>query len=110
GLRMAWYLILSGTILYLMFGAKRKQRIVEPIENMENTSIEYAEVISQMFMKQRDHKKLITMKMELFKSFLRDRFKVKLPMQIQEEDDNLFAEIGYKSDVKTEHIKSIFEN
>lgn len=110
GLRMAWYIILGGTILYLMFGAKRKQRIVEPMENMENTSIEYAEVISQMFMKQSDHKKLISMKMELFKSFLRDRFKIRLPTKMEDETEKLYSEIVYKSDVKTEHIKNIFEN
>lgn len=110
GLRMAWYILLAGTVLYLMFGAKRKQRIIEPMENMENTSIEYAEVISQMFMKQSDHKKLISMKMELFKSFLRDRFKIKLPTKMEDETDHLYSEIGYKSDVKIEHIKNIFEN
>lgn len=110
GLRMAWYILLVGTVLYLMFGAKRKQRIIEPMENMENTSIEYAEVISQMFMKQSDHKKLISMKMVLFKSFLRDRFKIKLPTKMEDETDRLYSEISHKSDVKVEHVKNIFEN
>jgi len=110
GLRNAWYLILAGAILYLMFGAKRKQRIVRPIENMENTSIEYAEVISQMFMKQSDHKKLVTMKMDLFKSFLRDRFRIKLPLNSHEESENLYLEISQKSNISISLVKDIFDN
>lgn len=109
-LRTAWYILLVATLLYLMFGAKRKQRIVQPMENMENTSIEYAEVISQMFMRQRDHKKLVLMKMDLFKSFLRERFKLKLPSTFQDENDAFYAEISLKSNIHSEHIKSIFED
>lgn len=109
-LKTAWYLILSATILYLMFGAKRKQRIVEPMENMENTSIEYAEVISQMFMKQKDHKKLVSMKMDLFKSFLRDRFRIKLPQKRSDESDVLFNEIATKSNIPANYVRDIFEN
>ncbi len=108
-LRTAWYLILAGTILYLMFGAKRKQRIVAAMENMENTSIEYAEVISQMFMKQKDHKKLILMKMDLFKSFLRDRFRIKLPANPQDENEELYKEIALKSNIREEQVKDIFD-
>lgn len=109
-LKAAWYLILAGTVLYLMFGAKRKQRIVQPMENMENTSIEYAEVISQMFMKQSDHKKLVSMKMDLFRSFLRDRFRIKLPSNRQEESENLYNEIALKSNISADLVQDIFDN
>jgi hypothetical protein len=107
--RAAWYLLLLAGILYLMFGAKRKQRIIKATENMENTSIEYAEVISQMFMKQRDHKKLVLMKMDLFRAFLRDRFNIKLPLHMMDEDAKLYRDISQKSNVKFEIVQDIFE-
>lgn len=109
GLRQAWYLLLVGTILYLMFGAKRKQRIIPVMENMENTSIEYAEVISQMFMKQKDHKKLAQMKMELFKSFLKERFRIKLSPSSTEITASSIEEISQKSNIPIEKVKDIFD-
>jgi len=109
-LRAAWYLMILAVLLYLIFGARRKQRIIAVTKNMENTSIEYAEVISQMFMKQKDHKKLVMMKMELFKSFIRERFNLRLPTHMKDEDESLYKEISQKSSVPLDLVSAIFED
>jgi len=109
GLSKAWYVLLAGTIIYLFFGSKRKQRVIQNMDNMENTSIEYAEVLSQMFMNQKDHKKLVTMKMDMFKGFLRDRYGIKLPLTMNEEDDEFYKGIALKSNVEKNIISDIFE-
>jgi len=108
-LRKAWYLLLSAVLLYLVFGARRKQRIIANMEKMDNTSIEYAEVLSQMFMKQSDHRKLVLMKMELLKSYLRDKYNIRLPQRFEEENEKLYADISQKSGVRVEIIKEIFK-
>ncbi|MBX7051348.1 MAG: DUF4350 domain-containing protein [Flavobacteriales bacterium] len=108
-LKIAWYTLLAATLLYVFFGAKRKQRIIATTENMENTSIEYAQVISQMFMNQQDHKKLVVMKMDLLRSFIRDRYGIRLPLNMVEEDEALYAQIAQKSSIQIELIRSIFE-
>lgn len=108
--RKAWYLMLAATLLYLFFGSRRKQRVLQTMDNMENTSIEYTEVISQMFMNQKDHKKLVTMKMEMFKTFLRDRYGLRLPPTMREEDDTLYLQISTKTGTTTQVIKDIFED
>ncbi|MBL0316325.1 MAG: hypothetical protein IPP69_11295 [Flavobacteriales bacterium] len=76
---------------------------------MENTSIEYAEVISQMFMNQQDHKKLVRMKMDMLKSFIRDRYGIRLPLQMIEEDETLYESISQKSSIPKDLIQNIFE-
>jgi hypothetical protein len=108
-LQRAWYLLLLATLLFVLFGAKRTQRIIPPMAKMDNTSIEYAEVISQMFMKQKDHKKLISMKMDLFKAFLRERFRVKLSHQEDSYDDLFIANIAQKSSVDQRLVEDIFK-
>ncbi|HEY8404543.1 MAG TPA: DUF4350 domain-containing protein [Flavobacteriales bacterium] len=108
-LRKAWYLLLLTTLLFILFGAKRTQRIIPTMPKMDNTSIEYAEVISQMFMKQKDHKKLVTMKMDLFKAFLRERFRLKLSQQDDKYDDLLITDISQKSSVSKELVEDIFK-
>lgn len=108
-LRNAWYLLLFSGILYLIFGARREQRIIPVRENMDNTSIEYAEVISQLFMKQSDHKKLILLKMDLFKSHLRERFMLRLPQRTGDEDDMFFRQAAQKTGADIELIREIFQ-
>ncbi len=108
-LRYAWYTLLFAGLLYLFFGAKRKQRIIPPVENMQNTSVEYTEVISQMFMNQSDHKKLISMKMDIFKAYLRDTFNLKLPLSQEQENESLYAQIAQKCNVNMNLVKDIFE-
>jgi hypothetical protein len=103
-LRRAWYLLLAGIILYLAFGAKRKQRIIPVTENMENTSIEYAETISQLFMKQQDHSKLVKLKIELFKAFVRERLNIYVPVHLEQWDDGFTRTIAQRSGVRTELI------
>jgi hypothetical protein len=109
-LRIAWYLLLAAVVLYLFFGAKRKQRIIANEEKVDNTSIEYAQVLSQMFMKQQDHRKLVLMKMELFKAHIRDRYNIRLPLKKEEETAMLFSEVSNKSGIQAAHIQKIFEN
>ena len=108
-LRTAWYLILLTGMLYLLFGAKRAQRIIPINEKLDNSSIEYAEVISQLFMKQSDHHKLIRLKMDLLKSHLRERYAIRLPLDMREEDDRLYKEISQRSRVPQKLVQSIFE-
>lgn len=107
-LRTAWYLLLLGGMLYLIFGARRQQRIIPVKDNMDNTSIEYAGVISQLFMKQSDHKKLILLKMDLFKSHLRERFMIRLPQTKDEENDHFFQYVAQKTGVSADLVKTIF--
>jgi hypothetical protein len=108
-LRAAWYLMLGGVILYLMFGARRKQRIIQTTTNMSNTSIEYTETISQMFMKEKYHGKLIILKMDLFLSFLRERYNLKISRSDTFQNDKLMQEISVRSNIPLEMVIKLFE-
>lgn len=108
-LRTAWYFILLAILLYVFFGAKRKQRIIPVTERMENTSIEYAEVISQLFMRQKDHKSLVKLKADLFKVELRERYGLRVPLDKEDENEEWFVKVSQKTGVKLELVKRIYE-
>lgn len=109
-LRTAWYLLLAGGLLYLIWGARRKQRYIPILDNMENTSIEYAEVISQMFMNQKHHDHLIRLKMDLFKSFLRERYRFALNKGFEDLHEDFYRELSERSSVSVELIRRLFED
>lgn len=109
-LRYAWYTLLFAVFLYLLFGAKRKQRTIPVLEKKNNTSIEYAEVIAELFLEEDDHSKLVRMKKELFRSFLRDRYGVKTPNNYKELDEPFLQHLRLKSGIEIQEIKALFEN
>jgi hypothetical protein len=107
-LRSAWYTLLAGSILYMIFGVKRKQRVIPVTESMQNTSIEYAEVISQLFMEQADHKKLVDLKMDMFKSNLREKYNIRLPINFDDENEEFFKLVSIKTGTPKDLIQEIF--
>ncbi len=107
-LRSAWYTLLVGSILYMIFGVKRKQRVIPVTESMQNTSIEYAEVISQLFMEQADHKKLVDLKMDMFKSNLREKYNIKLPAAFDDENEEFFKHVSIKTGTPQQLVQEIF--
>lgn len=108
-LRKAWYILLSLLILYLIFGAKRRQRVIPIMERKDNTSIEYAEVISQLFLEQTDHTKLIALKTELFRAHIRDRFNIKITDETNIDDTRLISNLATRTNVRYDLIKSILK-
>lgn len=109
-LRKGWYVLLLAVVLYMIFGVKRKQRIIPVIEKKQNTSIEYAEVISQLFMEQSDHSKLVDLKMDIFKSILRDKYHLRLPANSRDENEAFFKTVAIKTGTNETLIGSIFVN
>lgn len=107
-LRKAYYLLLLTVVLYLFFGAKRKQRIIPVQSPPKNTSIEYAGVVSQLFFEQSDHYKLILLKMDLFKSHLLEKYGLRLPPN-KSDWDNFSKIAAVKTGIHIDAYKNIFQ-
>ena len=75
--RWAWYLLLSLAILYVVFRAKRTQRIIPVSESNKNTSLEFISTIGSMYFQQNDNRKLCKEQMRLFLADIRQRHRVR---------------------------------
>jgi hypothetical protein len=71
GLSTAWFIGIIGLIVYLIFGSKRKQRIIPELHPVKNTSIEFAETISNLYLNNGTHAELLNKKLLFFKEYLR---------------------------------------
>lgn len=58
-LKAAYFISLSGVLLYLLFGLKRRMRPVEIIARKENTTLQYVDILSRMYQNQHKPYKLI---------------------------------------------------
>jgi hypothetical protein len=61
-LKWAWYLFIFGMLVFMIFNAKRKQRIVPIIKPLENTTVDFAKTIGNLYYQEGDHTTIIDKK------------------------------------------------
>lgn len=103
-LSWAWYLLLIMALLYLIFGAKRKQRIIPVLEKNSNTSLEFLATIGRLYFIQNNHRQLSIQKMKLFQAFVRDRYNIHLK---EMKDDKVLARLATKSEIPISLLEKI---
>ncbi|OUS02518.1 hypothetical protein A9Q86_03160 [Flavobacteriales bacterium 33_180_T64] len=70
-LRWAWFFALITTICFMIFNAKRKQRIVNVIEPLRNTTVDFTKTIGNLYYETKDHDNLIEKKITYFLEYIR---------------------------------------
>lgn len=72
--KWAWYLALLLTLLFMVFNAKRRQRIIPIIKPLENTTVGFVKTISNLYYETQDHKNLIDKKITYFLEKIRSDY------------------------------------
>ncbi|MEX0965721.1 MAG: DUF4350 domain-containing protein [Bacteroidia bacterium] len=104
GLRWGWYVLLSMLLLYAMFQARRRQKIIPLLEPNTNTSLEFVESIGNLYYQQQNHRNLALQKMKHFLLYIRRHYHI----STQRLDKDLIKNISIKSKVPAEEVEMIF--
>lgn len=104
-LKWAWYISIVSVMLFFMFRAKRRQRIIPVLEQKRNTSVQFIETMSGLNYISGDHEKMAHMKMNQFLFFIRN----KLGIPTLKATHETIKLIAVKSKVPELHVSSIFE-
>lgn len=75
-LTWAYYIILFSILFFMIFEAKRKQRIIPIIPPVTNTSLEFVATIGNLYFQRADHKNIAEKKISFFYEVLRTRYYV----------------------------------
>jgi len=73
-LRWAYYLGMIGLLIFVVFKAKREQRIIPVIKPLENSSIEFAKAVGGLYYEHRDFTDLISKKINYFLEHIRSHY------------------------------------
>jgi len=103
-LAWAWYTGLGMGLFYLIFRAKRRQRIIPVLEPNTNTSMEFVATIGHLYFQQNNHRKLALQKWKLFLGFIRDRYH----LPTRDLDDNFITKLVERSGIPESALRSIF--
>lgn len=90
-LRIALYLSLLFLLLAVLFLSKRKQRVIPQLEQFENSSLEYADIISRLYLSTGRNRDLFTQKLIFFNQHLRSKYNINLH-QLNKNDVEKLAE------------------
>lgn len=100
-LRYAWYLLLLGLLIFVLFNAKRKQRIVPVIEPLKNTSLDFIRSIGNLYLQEGDFHEMMAKKAQYFLN----RIRMDLLIDTQHLDEQFIIKLHLKTGKNIELIK-----
>jgi hypothetical protein len=102
-LRAAWYMILSLALIFMVFGAKRTQRIIPVVAPPQNSSLEFAKTLANLYLSGQNHKDIAKKKYNYWIDFLRENYFI----HIDNPEDPDVEKISEKTGVNVEKIVKI---
>lgn len=73
-LKWAWYLFLLGMIIFMIFNAKRKQRIIPIIKPLANTTVDFTKTIGNLYFQEGNHDTIMEKKIIYFLEKMRQDY------------------------------------
>jgi hypothetical protein len=103
-LTTAYFVLLFSILLFILFGVKRKQRIIPIVEPLRNTTLEFVDTIGTLYYQQGSHKEIAEKQINYFLSFLRTSFR----MITTEYDDIFITRLSERCGIERSKIKNLF--
>lgn len=111
-LAWAWYLLLGLAFVYIVFRAKRRQRIVPVLPKNENSSYEFISTIANLHFRERNYRGLCLQSMKLFLAQIRERYGMVAALDAQTDlprlDHDYIQRLSRLSEVPAADITTIF--
>ncbi len=104
-LKWAYYLTVVGLLVFVIFKAKREQRIIPVIEPLENSSVEFAKTVGSLYYQHKDYTNLIGKKINYFLEFVRSHYY----LDTQKITDKTAQDLATKSGKSLTETKTLFD-
>ena len=104
-LRYAWWLFLAGLLLFVIFNAKRKQRIVPIIEPLKNKSVEFVKSVGNLYLQEGDFHDMMAKKAQYFLN----RVRLELMIDTQNLDEKFAQTLHLKTGKSLEKINEAID-
>jgi hypothetical protein len=105
-LTWAFYTIIIGLLILFAFQIKREQRIIPIMRKPQNDSLRFVEVISNLYLLNKDNKALLKKKMTYFLEMVRSHYHMNTAVV----DEAFYLQLSNKARVEKDIIKKIFRD
>ncbi|PAU93456.1 hypothetical protein CK503_12050 [Aliifodinibius salipaludis] len=103
-LKWAWITALIGLALFLVFRAKRRQRVIPVIEKPTNSTVEFTKTIGRLYYQNGDHKDIASKKIK----YLLEHIRENLNLDTQNINDNFLEHLSQRSGADHETVRTLF--
>lgn len=105
-LSKSYYLILILAVFFLFFSSKRLQRKIPIIKRPENSSLEFAKTLGNLYLSGKNHKDIALKKYNYWIDFLREKYYINIDLG----DEPDVVKISEKTGVKEELVEKIIKS
>jgi hypothetical protein len=106
-LQWAYYLSLFGMIVFVLFEIKRRQRIIPVIEPLKNSTVDFVNVVGQVYYEKRNNANIANKKILYLLEHLREQYQLKTNKLDREFVEKLMAKLGINSPFVNELVNYI---
>lgn len=103
-LASAFWIALLLLSLFILFGIKRKQRVIKQIQPNVNSSVVFTETIARLYLQQNDNKNIAEKMISYFNEFIRSNYF----LHVNAGSDDFIKTLSRKSGVSLESITSLY--
>jgi hypothetical protein len=104
-LRWAYFITVIAILAFMIFEAKRKQRIIPVVKPLANTTLEFVATIGNLYYQSGNHKNIAEKKIV----FLFEQIRTKYLLTTNRVDENFIRTLSLKSGHGEEQVRSLFK-
>ena len=101
--KYAYYLLLALTVVFVLFTAKRRQRIIPVIKPFKNTTLEFIKTVGRLYYHSKNHKDTALKRFNYLQHFILSKYYI----NIYETDTYNFEKIAEKTGSDIETVKKV---
>lgn len=103
-LKWAYYLVLIGALVYIIFEGKRKQRAIPIIKPLKNQTVDFTRTIANMYYENGKHKDIAVHKIQHFLEYIRNT----LHLSTAEINSTFIKNLAARSNNSEEDTQALF--
>lgn len=103
-LKWAYYLVLIGALVYIIFEGKRKQRAIPIIKPLKNQTVDFTRTIANMYYENGKHKDIAVHKIQHFLEYIRNT----LHLSTAEINSTFIQNLAARSNNSEEDTQALF--
>ena len=104
-LKWAYYFVIIGSVLFILFEGKRKQRGIPVVEPLRNQTLDFTRTIAGLYLDRKDYKGIASKKIALFLDHVRSHYRI----STHEPDEYFFERLSGMSGNDKEEVKNLWQ-
>ncbi len=102
--KWAYYIVLIGTLFYMIFEGKRKQRAIPVVIPLKNQTLAFTRTIADMYFEKGEQKSIADYKIDYFLEFIRSHFYI----STLKRDETFYHNLASRSNHTLGEVKELF--